>query len=101
MSCNRGVHQLIIANDFVIGIKFEVCYDDIDKLKRGEVTELPSQKLSYSLVPREVIQAGNSRFGIWLDRGDFDFDESTSLNTKLPEIKTTKLKELLEKAWKN
>jgi hypothetical protein len=70
-------------------------------LKRGDVTELPSQKSSYSVIPREFVQAINSRFGIWIDRGDLDFDEKTSLNTKLPEIKPMKLKELLEKAWKN
>lgn len=76
-------------------------YDDLDKLKRGEVTELPSQKSSYSVFPREFAQAINSAFGIWIDRGDFDFDENTSLNTKFPEIKPIKLKQLLEKAWKN
>ena len=76
-------------------------YDDLDKLKRGEVTELPSQKPRYSVFPRELAQAINSAFGIWIDRGDLDFDEKTSLNTKLLEIKPIKLKELLEKAWKN
>jgi hypothetical protein len=70
-------------------------------LKKGEVTELPSQKPLYSVIPREFVQAINSRFGIWVNRGDFDFDETMSLNAKLPEIKTIKLKELLEKAWKN
>jgi hypothetical protein len=70
-------------------------------LKRGEVTELPSQTYLYSFIPREFVQAICSRFGIWVDRGDLDFDEHTSLNKKLPELKTMKLKELLEKAWKN
>lgn len=46
------------------------------------------------------MQAISSRFGIWVDRGDMDFNEDASLNRKLPELKTVKLKELLEKAWK-
>jgi len=82
------------------GTKFKVVYDNVDKLKRGEVTELPSQTSFYSVIPREFVQAISSRFGIWVDRGDLDFDDDTSLNKKFPEIKTMKLKELLEKAWK-
>jgi hypothetical protein len=78
-----------------------VVYDDLDKLKGGEVTELPSQTWFYSVLPREVAQAICSAFGIWVDRGDLDLDEDISLNKKLPELKTIKLKELLEKAWKN
>jgi len=77
-----------------------VVYDDLESLKRGEVTELPSQKSLYSVIPREFVQAITSKFGIWVDRGDMDFHEDTSLNQKLPELKTIKLKELLEKAWK-
>jgi hypothetical protein len=78
-----------------------VVYDDLDNLKRGEVTELPSQAWFYSVLPREVAQAICCAFGIWVDRGDLDLDEGMSLNKKFPELKTMKLKELLEKAWKN
>jgi hypothetical protein len=70
-------------------------------LKRGEVTELPSQAWFYSVLPREAAQAICSAFGIWVDRGDLDLDEDMSLNKKLPELKTVKFKELLKKAWKN
>lgn len=69
-------------------------------MKRGEVTELTSQIASYPVFPRHFAQAINSKFGIWVDRGDLDFDESMSLNVKVPAIKTVKLKDLLEKAWK-
>ena len=65
------------------------------------MTELPSQKSLYSVIPKEFVQAINSKFGIWIDRGDLDFDENTSLNTKFRGIKPVKVKELLEKAWKN
>ena len=75
-------------------------YDDLEKLKRGEVTELPSQTSLYSTIPREFVQAISSTFGIWVNRGDLDFDENKALNQKLPELKTVKLKELLERAWK-
>jgi hypothetical protein len=78
-----------------------VDYDDLVKLKRGEVTELPSQNSRYSIFPKEFVQSINSAFGIWIDRGDLDFDEDMSLNRKLPEIKPIKLKEFLQKAWKN
>jgi hypothetical protein len=78
-----------------------VVHDDLERLKRGEVTELPSQTWFYSVLPRELAQATCSAFGIWIDRGDLDLDEDMSLNKKLPELKTIKLKELLEKTWKN
>jgi hypothetical protein len=78
-----------------------VVYDHANQLKRGEVTELPSQAWFYSVLPREVAQAICCAFGIWVDRGDLDLDEEMSLSKKLPEIKTMKLKKLFEKAWKN
>jgi hypothetical protein len=64
------------------------------------VTELPSQTSLYTVIPRDFVQAISSTFGIWVNRGDMDLNEDTSLNQKLPELKTIKLKELLEKAWK-
>lgn len=76
-------------------------YDEIEKLKRGEVTELPWQTAVYSVIPREFVQAISIRFGTWVDRGDVDLDENMSLSRKVPELKTMELKELLEKAWKN
>lgn len=98
---NRETAEFVATDTFLLGTKFKVNYDHLDKLQRGEVTELPSQKSLYAVIPREFVQAINSAFGIWVDRGDFDFDEHASLNTKLPDIKPMKLKDLLEKAWKN
>ncbi|KAH8880910.1 NAD(P)-binding protein, partial [Thozetella sp. PMI_491] len=82
------------------GTKFKVFYDDLDKLKGGEATELPSQAALYSVLPKELVQAISSAFGVWIDRGDLDLDEETSLNRKLPEVGTVKLKHLLGKAWR-
>ncbi len=64
------------------------------------MTELPSQTELYSVIPKDALQAITSRFGIWVERGEMDLDEHTSLNQKLPKLNTMKLKELLEKAWK-
>jgi hypothetical protein len=43
-----------------------VVYDDLEKLKRGEVTELPSQTSLYSVIPRDFVQAISStlEFGL-------------------------------------
>ena len=84
----------------MIGTKFTVVYDDVDKLKRHEATELPSQASLYAGIPKEYIQAVSSLSGIWFARGDLDLDENTALNKTFPEIKTLKVKELLERAWK-
>ena len=77
-----------------------MAHDDIETFQCGKATELPSQASLYSVIPREYVQAISSRFGIWVDRGDMDFNEDTSLNRQLPELRTVKLKEFLEKAWR-
>jgi hypothetical protein len=92
--------MVILLIHHPLGTKFKVIYNDVETLKKGQVTELPGQISLYSLIPKVFFQAISSRFGIWVDRGDLDLDRETSLNKKLPELKTLKLKEFLEKAWK-
>jgi hypothetical protein len=81
----------LFAKQTTIGIKFNVAYDKLEKLKNGMATELPSQTALYTVIPREYVQGISSRFGIWVNRGEMDFNKDTSLNKKLPELKTLKL----------
>lgn len=83
----------------ILGTKFNVTYDPVEKLNKGEVTELPSHTAIYSMAPKEVLQGIFSLFGKWIINGDFDVPEDLSLNAKFPEIKTTKLSEIVG-AWK-
>jgi hypothetical protein len=78
-----------------------VVYDSIEKLEKGQVTELPGQAAAYSYFTKELYQALGATFGLWFAQGAFEADENTALNKLLPDVKTLKVKELLEKAWKN
>jgi hypothetical protein len=100
VSRKQNPHDGSFAHHETLGTKFKVVYDDLDKLRRGEATELPWQTSLYSRIPKKLLQVISSAFGIWVSRGDLDFNEDMSLNQKLPELKTIKLKEFLEKAWK-
>ncbi|UKZ95785.1 uncharacterized protein TrAFT101_010600 [Trichoderma asperellum] len=81
------------------GTKFNVTHDSVEKLNKGEVTELPSHPAMYSIAPKEVFQGILSLFGKWIIDGGFDVPEEISLNAKFPDIKTTKLSEIVG-AWK-
>jgi hypothetical protein len=83
----------------ILGTKFNVTYDPIEKLSKGEITELPSHPELYAMAPKEVFQSIFSLFGRWVVEGLFNVPEDLSLNAKFPEIKTTKLSEIVG-AWK-
>lgn len=93
--------HLTLTKHEALSTKFKVVYDDLDKLKRGEAAQLPSQTWFYSAFPRKFAGAICSTFRVWVDHRDLDLDESMSPNKKFPELKTMKLNEILEKACKN
>ncbi|KAI1244184.1 hypothetical protein MGN70_014054 [Eutypa lata] len=82
------------------GEKFTVVYDSVDKLKSGEITELPGQVAAYSYFPKEWVQSLFSVFGYWVTEGVFDLPEEKALNKKFPHIKVTTVKEMLDQSWK-
>ncbi|KAK4158961.1 isoflavone reductase [Cladorrhinum sp. PSN259] len=85
------------------GVKFDVVYDNVENLKKGQVTELPGQKALYEFIPKEALQGLAAVFGIWFAEGQIDLKPGdhgqTFLNEKVG-IETLKVKEMLEKAWK-
>ncbi|KAK4225321.1 hypothetical protein QBC38DRAFT_483412 [Podospora fimiseda] len=95
-------NQFLTLAEQATGKKFEVVYDDLEKLKRGEPTELPGQKKLYEFIPKEVIQGLSAIFGIWFEEGKVELKPSDGkfLNDLLPEIKTLKVAEMLEVAWR-
>lgn len=83
-----------------VGEKFEVNYDDMDKLKTYQVTELPSHRDMYGYVAKEFLQKIFVGGGQWMVNGAFDLPEENSLNKMFPEIKTMGVDEMLELSWK-
>ncbi|KAH7020566.1 hypothetical protein EDB80DRAFT_560712 [Ilyonectria destructans] len=82
------------------GTKFHITYDSLDKLDRGQITELPGHVPAYAFVPKETLQfllAGLERL---LADGSFNLNPKSFLNDKLPEIKPLQVKDVLAAAVK-
>ncbi|KAH7378889.1 hypothetical protein BKA64DRAFT_686855 [Cadophora sp. MPI-SDFR-AT-0126] len=82
------------------GTKFNVTHDSIETLRSGKITELPGQVAAYHFFPKEAYQHMMSVFGLWFAEGVFDFHPSKTLNELFPDIKTMKVKDMVNEAWK-
>lgn len=82
------------------GENINVVHDSLEKLKRGEATELPAQIAMYEYVPKQVFQGLMSVFGQWFEDGVFDLTPEHFLNERFPEIKPWNAKDFLAAAWK-
>ncbi|KAK4446799.1 isoflavone reductase [Podospora aff. communis PSN243] len=82
------------------GTKFTVTYDSVERMKKGETTELPGQIPLYKYIPKGVMQDYAAIFGLWFDSGAFDLKPEKFLNETFPEIKPMTAKEMLDKAWR-
>lgn len=82
------------------GTKFTVVNDSLEKLKAGQITELPSHPSLYPFFPKPMLQGFFAAFGIMFEQGEFDLRPSHSLNDDFPDIKPRTVKELMLEAWK-
>lgn len=74
-------------------------YDSAEKLRNGEVTELPSHPYLYPYFPKPLLTGLLSMFGRWAIEGIMSYSTTGSLNEKFPEVKTKSVKEVVG-AWK-
>jgi hypothetical protein len=74
-----------------------VSYDPIEKLARGEVTELPSHKeeLALSPFPESIARQLLALLGSWVVGGQFNIPVEKALNKSLPDIKPMGVREML------
>lgn len=89
-----------VAEEARGGEKFTVTYDSVEKLKAGQITELPGQVAAYSSFPKEWMQKLFSVFGFWVTEGIFDFPEEKALNEVFPHVEVTTVRDMLQNAWK-
>ncbi|KAH7254323.1 uncharacterized protein BKA55DRAFT_593887 [Fusarium redolens] len=99
------IGEKITVNEIVAiltyaGERFFVVYDNVDKLKSLQVTELPSHMEAYKLFPKPMLQTLFSVIGLWITEGRFDLAYEGSLNQMFPHIELTSVKELIDRAWK-
>jgi hypothetical protein len=93
------LNELVKLAEQVKGNKFTVVHDSMDKLRSGEITELPSHSPLYQYYPKPVLQAFFASFEVMFEEGAYHLDVKGSLTEQFPEIKPRKVKELLEEAY--
>ncbi|KAJ4341946.1 hypothetical protein N0V95_007071 [Ascochyta clinopodiicola] len=93
------VSEIVKLAEEATGEKFQVTYDPVEKLRRGEITELPSHPHLYNYFPKPILVELLSKFGLWAVAGIMFQPREGSLNEKFPDIKTTSVKEIIG-AWK-
>jgi hypothetical protein len=83
------------------GVKFEVTYDPIEKLKKGEVTELPGHKAVYEMFGGEaakpMFQQMVAQLSVWMAEGQMKY-KGPFLNEMFPDIKPVTVQQALSKA---
>lgn len=84
----------------IAGSKFNIAYDSVERLRSGEITELPAHVSAYSFIPKSLLQVIQSKFGLYVAYGMFDMPEAGSLNQLFPEIETTTVEEIIGH-WKD
>ncbi|KAL6402763.1 hypothetical protein AUP68_14099 [Ilyonectria robusta] len=94
------LNEVVKLAEKITGSKFDVAYDSVEKLQRGEMTELPAHVESYSVLPKKILQASFATYSLYAIDGFFDFPKENTLNAKFPEIKTTTIEDMLN-LWKS
>ncbi|RSL69377.1 hypothetical protein CEP53_002246 [Fusarium sp. AF-6] len=91
-------NEFVKMAEEVAGSSFDVTYDPLEKLQKGETTELPAQKaeLALSPFPEALTRQLLALLGIWSVTGQFDIPHDGSLNAKYPDIKPVTIREALQ-----
>ncbi|KAL6399420.1 Isoflavone reductase like protein P3 [Ilyonectria robusta] len=82
------------------GVKFDVKYDDLEKLRRFEITELPGHSNDYKKFPKDVLLPFLSIFQRWMAEGLGSISREGSLNEMFPEIEPLTAAGLMDLYWK-
>ncbi|KAE8312106.1 NAD(P)-binding protein [Aspergillus transmontanensis] len=93
-------NDLVSLAETTKGTKFDVTYDDEEKLKTFQVTELPSHPAVYPFFPKEELQHVLAVLGQCVEAGAFNLPDEVTLNKQFPDIKPLSMNELLQAAWK-
>ncbi|KAL5333198.1 NAD(P)-binding protein [Aspergillus crustosus] len=81
--------------------KFEIHYDNKEKLERFEITELPGHKVLYENFHKERFQWFMAIFELFTLDGTPRIEKAGSLNEKFPGIKPFGIRDLLDRYWRD
>ncbi|KAJ5096116.1 hypothetical protein NUU61_005472 [Penicillium alfredii] len=92
-------NQILHIAEEIWGKKFDVTYDTVDQVNKGDVTVPPMPNtLGYSTDDLKEVTALVSRLII---NKVFELPKKDRLNTRFPDVKPITMKRFLEKAWGN
>ncbi|RGP77128.1 nmra-like family [Fusarium longipes] len=87
-------NEFLMQAEEARGTKFEVSYDPLEKLQKGEVTSLPSNN-DVPDYPKTVLDGLMSFWGLYVMEGRYDIPADKALNKIFPDIKPLKVKDVL------
>ncbi|KAI9147443.1 NmrA-like family protein [Paramyrothecium foliicola] len=95
------LNQFLRLAEAATGAKFDVTHDSVEKLQKGEITELPNHIPAYQFFPKQFMQPLLATFALWMEQGRFNYHTPNLLNDQFPNIKPMTVEEVLNKAWAN
>jgi len=90
--------ELLALAEEVTGTKWDVVYDAVEKLEKGEGTVL-EQPLGAMELPEDALRHLWSEFGVMAVRGMMDVTKERLRNDEFPEVKPMTVREVVEAAW--
>jgi hypothetical protein len=72
---------------------------ELETLRAGQLTELPSHVAGYTYFPKPMLQSFFSSFSILFEEGYLNLQPEKTLNDQFPDIKARTVKDLLTEAW--
>ncbi|KAH7123445.1 hypothetical protein B0J13DRAFT_455912 [Dactylonectria estremocensis] len=100
ISENLSWNELLHLAEKARGSKFEVHYDSEEKLRSGQITELPTHKNEYQYFPKEELITLYASLGRLMAMGKFELPIEKALNRRFPDIKMLTVAEMLDNTWK-
>ncbi|KAJ3955134.1 hypothetical protein N0V92_008344 [Colletotrichum tropicale] len=91
-------NEVIAILEKAHGAKFDVVYDDAEKLKKGDAT-LVSIPDEGSGIPADLVKQMTAAFSLMVLSGICSLPKEGRLNDMFPELPITTAEELLMKAW--
>ncbi|KAJ4316590.1 hypothetical protein N0V84_007787 [Fusarium piperis] len=82
------------------GTEFKVYHDDLEKLKNGQITELPGHIPAYPFFPKAHLQGLYATLEKLMVLGEFNLPSDKAINNQLSDIKLLTAKEMLSQTWK-
>lgn len=99
---NKTWNEVVAILEEGKGVKFDVTYDSIEKLQKGEITDIPGHQAAYEMMGGEAAKPffrnAMAQFGLWMEEGLFKYEDAVFLNDVFPNVKPMSLGEAWKKA---